>query len=139
MNMLYGDFLLSDDTQKIQLDRVCEMLSTTYWANNRSKEAIEESIKNSLCFGIYKDDIQIGFARCVTDYATMYWLGDVIIDEKYRGIGLGKFLIKSITEHEEIAPCFGLLGTKDAHGLYEKFGFVKNQGTAMGKPPESTK
>jgi GNAT superfamily N-acetyltransferase len=136
MNRTYGDYWLSDNKQKIQIEKVCEMLATTYWANNRSKETIAKSIKNSLCFGIYKDNIQIGFARCVTDYATMYWLGDVIIDEKYRGQGLGKILIKSITEHEKLAPLIGLLGTRDAHGLYEKFGFVKNQGTSMGKSPD---
>jgi ribosomal protein S18 acetylase RimI-like enzyme len=135
MNMYFGEFLISDDNNLVQLDRVYEMLSNTYWANNRSQEAIKKSIENSLCFGVYKDNIQIGFARCVTDYAVLYYLCDVTIDEKYRGQGLGKALMKCITEHELLVPLLGLLGTENAQGLYEQFGFKISQGTNMYKWP----
>lgn len=133
MNMYFREFLISDDSNLIQLDCVCEMLSNTYWANNRSQEAIKKSIENSLCFGVYKDNIQIGFARCVTDYAVLYYLCDVTIDKKYRGQGLGKALMKCITEHELLVPLLGLLGTENAQGLYEQFGFKISQGTNMYK------
>ena len=123
-----NDYILSDDKSLIQLDRVCEMLSTTYWAKERPKDAIARSIEHSLCFGVYLDGVQVGFARCVTDYATMYYLCDVVIDEAHRGIGLGKALVKFITERESLAGAMGLLGTRDAHSLYEKYGFIKDDG-----------
>lgn len=135
MNINIGEFLISDEKNLIQIERVCELLYNTYWANNRTRDTINASINNSMCFGIYKDNIQIGFARCVTDYSVMYWLGDVIIDENFRGQGLGKAFIKSITEHEKLTSLIGFLGTKDAHGLYEQYGFQRDQGTSMRKSP----
>jgi GNAT superfamily N-acetyltransferase len=123
MEIKYNEYIISDEKSKIQIDRVCELLSASYWAKNRKKETIEKSIENSICFGVYCDGEQIGFARCVTDRATMYWLADVIISEKYRGLGLGKALVKFIVEHEQLQSLFGILGTSDAHGLYEQFGF----------------
>ena len=123
MEILLNEFLISDDKKKIQLDRVCQLLSTTYWAKDRQKEIIKKSIDNSMCFGIYLHDKQIGFARCVTDFATVYWLADVIIDNDYRKLGLGKALIESIVQHEQLKGCFGILATQDAHELYKKYGF----------------
>lgn len=123
MDIKFKKFIISDDMSKIQLDRVCQLLSTTYWAKDRPQNIIEKSITNSICFGIYLNDYQVGFARCVTDFATVYWLADVIIDNDYRKLGLGKALVEAIVKHEKIKGCFGILGTKDAHGLYEKYGF----------------
>lgn len=123
MEIQYKGFLISDNKDKIQLERVCQLLSTTYWAKDRPRDVIEKSIKNSICFGIYSDDKQIGFARCVTDYSTVYWLADVIIDNDYRKMGLGKALIKTVVKHEQLKGCFGILGTQDAHELYKKYGF----------------
>lgn len=126
MEIKFKEFIISDDKSKIQLDNVCQLLSTTYWANEREKNVIEKSISNSLCFGVYLNDLndrQIGFARCVTDFATVYWIADVIIDNNYRKLGLGKALVEAITGHELLKGCFGILGTQDAHGLYEKYGF----------------
>jgi GNAT superfamily N-acetyltransferase len=127
----YLDYIISDDKQLIQIDRVLELLSTTYWANKRAKNIIEKSIQNSLCFGVYKNNIQVGFARCVTDYATVYYICDVVIDSGHRGQGLGKKLMRMITEHEDLKSMTGILGTKDAHGLYEQFGFARDQGSLM--------
>ena len=135
MNVSVNDYLISDDKNLMNLDRVHVMLSNTYWAKNRSKEAIQKSIENSLCFGVYKDNLQIGFARCVTDYSVLYYLCDVTIEEKYRGQGLGKALMKCIIEHEFLAPLLGLLGTENARGLYEQFGFKVSQGTDMFRFP----
>lgn len=115
MEIKFNDFLISDNKEKLQINRICELLSNSYWAKDRAIETIEKSIINSLCFGIYKDNMQIGFARCVSDYATVYWLADVIIDNEYRGLGLGKTLVNIIINHEKLNDCFGILGTSDAH------------------------
>jgi len=125
MESFCGDYKISNNKDLISVDRVCDLLSKSYWANQRSKEKVEVSIKNSICIGVYDKEIMIGFARIVTDYATMYWLCDVIIDEEYQGNGLGKKLIKYITEMEELKGMFGILATRDAHGLYEKYGFKR--------------
>jgi GNAT superfamily N-acetyltransferase len=96
-------------------------------------ETIKKSIENSLCFGMYADSTQIGFARCVTDFATIYWLCDVIVDDRYRGQGLGNALIRFITERDTLKPLTGILATRDAHGLYEKYGF-KPEETMRRRP-----
>ena len=123
MEIKFKEFVISDDKEKIQFDRVCQMLTSTYWAKERPASTIKKSIENSVCFGVYLGDIQIGFARCITDYAVIYRLEDVVIDENYRGKGLGKALTKFITEHETLSPLMGLLGTEDAQGLYAQLGF----------------
>jgi GNAT superfamily N-acetyltransferase len=122
----YKDYLISNNKNLLSLERIHDFLSRSYWANQRSKEKIAESIKNSECFGIYLNNDQVGFARIVTDYIVMYWLGDVFIDEKYRKQGLGKKLIETIVNQEEFKNLTGFLGTLDAHQLYEKFGFQKD-------------
>ena len=123
MEVTFKDFLISDDKDQLQIDKICKLLNNSYWAENRAKEIIEKSIVNSICFGVYHNDDQIGFARCVTDYATVYWLADVVIDNEYRKRGIGKALMDVVINYEELKGCFGVLATKDAHGLYEQYGF----------------
>ena len=123
MERRIGTALISDDKNLLQIDRICALLKTSYWAGERSRETIERSIANSLCFGVYQDGEQAGFARCVTDYATMYWLADVILDERVRGQGLGKALVDLIVSHELLQGLVGTLATRDAQGLYQRFGF----------------
>ncbi len=118
-------FLFSRDKSLLSFDRVCVLLATAYWAGGRSRETIRKSIGNSLCFGVYEAGYQVGFARAVTDYATIYWVADVIIDEAYRGKGLGKILVQYITATPELQGMRGVLATRDAHGLYEKCGFTR--------------
>ena len=134
--MKIGKYLISDEKCLIQNDRVFEMLSATYFVKGRTKDTIAKSIDNSICFGIYIDDVQVGFARCITDYATTYYLCYVVVDEKYRGHGLGKALTKFIVEHESLSTSMGVLGMEDAHSLYEKFGFMCDKG--MYRPSNST-
>lgn len=136
MEIYFEEFLISDDKSKVQIDRVCQLLSTSYWAKDRLKETIEKSLINSICFGIYVNGYQVGFARCVTDYATVYWLADVIIDTKYRALGLGKILMETIVKHEQLKGCLGILGTRDAHGLYKKYGFNLENDRFMRKSAE---
>jgi GNAT superfamily N-acetyltransferase len=86
---------------------------------------IEKSLKHSLCFGVYENQTQIGFARVVTDHATFAYLADVFILESHRGHGLGRWLVQTILEHSDLQGLRRwMLGTRDAHGLYAKFGFV---------------
>ncbi|WP_219838167.1 GNAT family N-acetyltransferase [Paenibacillus sp. R14(2021)] len=129
----YEGFLISDDKALLKIDAICGFLSRSYWANQRPVETILKSIANSECFGIYDGDRQVGFARIVTDGATVYYLCDVYVDEAYRGTGVGKKLIEIITEHYE--GMLGLLGTRDAHGLYEKYGFTRNAERFMLRKP----
>jgi GNAT superfamily N-acetyltransferase len=125
MESFLGKFKISDNKDLISANRVGELLQQSYWANQRSIETIAASIKNSICIGIYDPEKMIGFARAVTDYATVFWLCDVIIDEEYRGKGLGKRLIQWITEMAELKGTTGVLATRDAHGLYEQYGFKR--------------
>lgn len=101
----------------------------TYWGQNRTMEAICCSIENSLNFGVYYDDPdtgekrQVGYARVVTDYATFAWLCDVFIDPQHRGLGLSKWLVRTVVDHPQLAPLRRiLLATRDAHELYRKYG-----------------
>jgi GNAT superfamily N-acetyltransferase len=97
----------------------------SYWARERTFEQTETAIKNSLPFGVYKGENQVGFARVVTDYATFAYLGDVFVLPEYQGNGLGKFLMKTILEQPDLQGFRRwILATKDAHGLYEKFEFA---------------
>ena len=123
MERQVGTALISDDKSLLQIERICALLKTSYWAGERSRETIARSIEHSLCFGVYQNGEQVGFARCVTDYATMFWLADVILDERVRGQGLGKALVDTIIDHELLQGLVGTLATRDAQGLYQRFGF----------------
>ena len=131
------NFSIIEGADRIDTDEVVRLLKTTYWANKRSKEQIRKSMENSSCYGIYMDDEQklVGFARVISDFATTYYLADVIIDQAYRHQGLGKALVSHIVSLPEYAGLRGILLTKDAHGLYEKYGFETVEGRAMVKSP----
>jgi GNAT superfamily N-acetyltransferase len=95
----------------------------SYWALGRPLEIVRRSIENSLCFGVYEGDRQVGFARVVTDYATFAWLCDVFVLESYRGQGLGKWLIETVAVHPALQSLrLFLLATSDAHELYQRYG-----------------
>jgi GNAT superfamily N-acetyltransferase len=121
-----GEYLISTDPSLLNADVIHDYLSKeSYWAQNIPKEVVEKSISNSLCFGLYKNDEQVGFARLVTDRATFAYLADVFILSAYRGKGLSKWLIGTIHAHPELQGLRRwMLGTRDAHALYEKFGWT---------------
>ena len=121
------EYLVSSDRGLLDLEFVVRSLRTTYWAGDRPREVIESGMANSLCFGVYEwpSRTQVGFARVVTDGATFSWLCDVFVAEAHRGRGLGKRLVREVLAHPSVAPTRVYLGTKDAHGLYEQFGFVR--------------
>lgn len=116
---------ISTDKSLIDVNVVYDFLSNqSYWAKGRTMETIQRSIDNSLCFGVYVDGQQVGFARVVTDYSVFAWIMDVFIDPKFRGLGLGKKLIHTIKTHADLQTLYRWgLTTTDAHGLYEQFGF----------------
>lgn len=128
-------FYVKQSNEDMDFGKVKELLAKTYWANKRNDEKIKKSMENSLCYGAFtiEENKQIGFARVITDFATTYYICDVIVDENYRGIGVGKALIKMITTDKRLQDMLGMLLTQDAHGLYQQFGFKQVDGTYMGK------
>jgi GNAT superfamily N-acetyltransferase len=143
--MEHGDYFVSTDPGLIDLEFVCAALAGTYWAKSRPRFVVERSLKASLCFGLYRRPgaKQVGFARVVTDGATFSWLCDVVIDEGNRGMGLGKFLMSSVVGHPDLKGTTFLLGTRDAHGLYERYDFSRAEmmrrlpPNGMPNPPQT--
>ena len=119
------NYLLSTDASLLDIDMVHKYLSIqSYWATNISFQVVKKSVQNSLCFGLYDNQKQIGFARVVTDRATFAYLADVFILESFRGKGLAKWMMEVIQAHPELQGLRRwMLGTRDAHGLYEQFGW----------------
>ena len=121
------EFYIKTGKENMQIPVICKLLRATYWANNRSDEIIEKSMQKSDCIGAFlkENDLQIGFTRIVTDDATFYWVCDVVVDENYRGYGIGKKMMETINNDPKYQRMNGMLGTLDAHGLYEKYGFIR--------------
>lgn len=123
-------FTISTDSTRLDVDAICDFLARAYWAKGRPRERTERALANSLVFGLYDGEKQIGLARVVTDYAIFAYLCDVFIHEDYRARGLGKWLIETVMSHPDLQ---GLrrwtLATRDAHGLYKQFGW-----DALGNP-----
>lgn len=123
-------FTISTDPARLDVDVICDFHTRAYWAKGRPRERTIRSLENSLVFGLYDGEKQIGLARVVTDYAIFAYLCDVFIHEDYRARGLGKWLIETVHAHPDLQ---GLrrwtLATRDAHGLYKQFGW-----DALGSP-----
>ncbi len=104
--------------------RVVELLHSTYWAKDRDSQVILKGMENSIPYGIYRQDgYMVGYARILSDLSTMFYLMDVVVDEKYRGLGLGRMLMDAIME--DVGHLHGVLHTGDAQGLYRKYGFTE--------------
>lgn len=120
-----SDYIFSTDKAKLDLKIIHDFLSNSYWAKDIPIEIVKRSIENSLCFGVYYQEKQVGFARVISDYATFGYLADVFISEEHRGKGLSKKLMENIVAHPHLQGLRRFcLGTKDAHKLYEQFGFT---------------
>jgi GNAT superfamily N-acetyltransferase len=118
-------FTVTTDRARLDRDVIVGFLTSSYWAQNIPRAIVDKSIDNSLCFGLLEEDRQIGFARVVTDCATLAYLADVFVLHEYRGAGLGKWLIECVMSHPDLQGLRRwVLGTRDAHGLYQKFGFT---------------
>jgi GNAT superfamily N-acetyltransferase len=120
-----GDYFISTDPKLLDLSVIHDFLSRdSYWAANIPRETQRRALNGSLCFGIYDDGKQIGLARVVTDRATFAWLCDVFVLETYRGRGLSKWLMECVVAHPDLQGLRRfILGTRDAHSLYTRFGF----------------
>jgi GNAT superfamily N-acetyltransferase len=121
-----GEFLISTDPRRLDVQRVHRFLTDCYWAKGIPLAVVERSIRHALCFGIYDGSgAQVGFARVVSDFSTIAYLGDVFILESHRGRGLGKWMMECILEHPALEGMRRwILVTRDAHGFYEHFGFT---------------
>jgi GNAT superfamily N-acetyltransferase len=119
-----GPFRVTTDPERQDVGAIHGFLRRSYWAEGIPEEVVRRSIRGSLCFGLFDHDRQVGFARVVTDRATFAYLADVFVLESHRGRGLATWLMECVTSHPELQ---GLrrwsLVTRDAHGLYRKFGF----------------
>jgi N-acetylglutamate synthase-like GNAT family acetyltransferase len=122
-------FTISTDPARLDMDTICDFLTRAYWANTRPRERTERAFQNSLVFGLYDSERQVGVARVVTDYSIFAYLCDVFIHEDYRAHGLGKWLLQTILDHPNLREMRRwLLVTNDAHGLYKQFGFRSIEG-----------
>lgn len=118
-------FTISTDPARLDIDAIADMLTRAYWAQGRTRDVIARYLQHSLTFGIYDGKRQIGLARVVSDYTTFAWLCDVFIHEDYRGHGLGKWLMETVHGHPDLQGLRRwILATRDAHGLYEQFGWT---------------
>ena len=133
-----NDFYVSTDKKLLNVPWLLAELQKTYWGGWYTLPVLDAAIIHSLCFGLYHRtyaedenapvgcvDSQVGFARVVTDYATYAWVCDVLVADKYRHKGLGKFLMNVVLGHPDVRPRSCMLTTKDAHTMYEAFGFAR--------------
>ena len=117
--------IVSTDKNKLDVPFIQSFLKDIYWAAGRTIDEVQKTIDSSVCFGIYLNDVQIGFARVITDYVVFAYMMDVFITEEHRGKGYSSILISAMMEEPVLKKVkIWRLATKDAHFLYEKFGFA---------------
>lgn len=125
MNWTRGEYTVTDDQKEMDLAMIHSFLASSYWAKGIDKETVNRSMSNSICLGLFKKGIQVGFGRVITDQATFAYLADVFVLPGYRGMGLGKWVVGCFLEHEKLQGLRRwLLTTADAHDLYMKHGFT---------------
>lgn len=119
-----GEFTITTERERLDVDAIHAYLTRAYWSEGVPRETVARAIANSVCFGVFRGSEQIGLARVVTDSATYAYLCDVYILEEYRGKGLGTWLMECVMGHASIQGLRRFSpATRDAHGLYRKFGF----------------
>lgn len=125
-----GEYWVTDERDRLDVDAIHAFLTQSYWARGITKELVAKSMQGSLCFGLFHNDHQIGFARVITDQATFAYLCDVYVLDTYRGQGLGTWLVQFVLAHPSLAHLRRfVLVTRDSHSLYKKLGFG-----ALGNP-----
>lgn len=130
MEWTQGDFVITTDPARVDLEVVHGFLRTAYWCEDIPRELVERSVRNSINFVLLHADRQVGFARVVTDRATFAWIADVFVLESWRGRGLSKWLMRTVLAHPDLQGLRRwVLATRDAHGLYTQVGF-----TPLGRP-----
>ena len=119
-----NEYEITTDRARLDIGFIHEFLANTYWARGIPRSVVERSIQNSLAFGAFHGQRQVGFGRVITDFATFAYIGDVFVVPEHRGRGLAKLLMRAILSHPDLQGLRRLLlATRDAHGLYEQFGF----------------
>jgi GNAT superfamily N-acetyltransferase len=133
-------YVISNDRKRLDLDAIHAFLRTAYWSPGVPREVVERSIEHSLSFGLYDETgAQVGFARVLTDRAAFAYLADVYVLEPHRGRGLGKWLVETVLAHPDLQGLRRIvLGTQDAHALYERYGFRPADSTLMMTLDRST-
>ncbi|MGA9509418.1 MAG: GNAT family N-acetyltransferase [Candidatus Sulfotelmatobacter sp.] len=121
-----GEFIISTSRARLSVDVIHGFLTNCYWAKGVPRQVVERSIQHALCFGIYDGEgAQVGFARVISDFATIAYIGDVFVLETHRGRGLGKWLMQCIMQHPALQNLRRwILTTRDAHALYSQVGFT---------------
>jgi GNAT superfamily N-acetyltransferase len=121
-----GDYTISTDNTRLDIQTIHDFIANhSYWGQGRAVEVVQRALDHSLNFGLYHGEQQVGFARVVTDYATFAWVADVFVLLEHRGRGLSKWLMEIILAHPQLQGFRRwVLATKDAHSLYERFGFI---------------
>lgn len=125
-------YRITDEKARIAPESVHQLLLPTYWGKNRSLETVVKSMENSLCIGVLCGEDLVGFARIITDFATTFYLCDVVVSQDHRGKGIGKMLVRHVVEDPRFKDLRGILLTHDAHGLYAPFGFETIENRYMG-------
>lgn len=122
------DFIITTDKTRLDLEVIHGFLTASYWSEGISKDFVKKAIENSLCFGVFKEDRQVGFARVISDFTTFAYLCDVFILKEFRRLGLSKQLMGEVMQHPDLRGLRRFtLATRDAHDLYKKFGFTELQ------------
>ena len=130
--VLTNAIYISRNKNEIKIDQVIELLHTSSWAKDRDAKQIEKAEENSFCYGLFdRRKNLIGFARIITDFITTFYLMDVIIEESYRGLGLGRMLMEEIME--DVGDLYGILHTDSAQKFYEAYGFVVTATSESGE------
>jgi len=125
-----SEYTITTDIKKMDFDVIHEFITNSYWANGIPRKTLTKAINSSLCFAVLNKEQLIGFARVITDKATYAYLADVFILEQHQGKGLSRLLMDEIVKHPDLQGLRRIvLATRDAHGLYEKYGF-----TALSNP-----
>lgn len=120
------EYVVKSGFENMDVQWITKTLQATYWADDRSDEVIEKSLRNSFCYGVFDGEKQVACCRIITDYATTFYLCDVVVEESLRKSGVGSIMMNAVVNDPQFANLRGILGTKDAHSFYEKFGFEKN-------------
>lgn len=136
MEWTRDDFTLTDDPGRIDFAELCTLLWGTYWAEARGREVIERSVRRSLSFALLRAGRLAGFARVITDAATVGYLCDFVVHEDCRGLGLGQWMLARILEHPDLRGCRIDLFTRDAQDFYRPFGFGPHRFTSMVRYPQ---
>jgi len=127
MNILCarGDYVITNDRERIDMSLVHDNLRRSYWSPGIPREVVARGVANSLCFSMFLEQDQVGFARVISDKATFAYLADVFVTEDHRGRGLGTWLVETIRHHPDLQGLRRfMLATRDAHSLYRRFGFT---------------